>query len=364
MEHNVSLSVQPVAVVLGSDNKPAKLRLYIPAVPKTRIFTLPSIGIVPNTEIAIEPQVIDLYLSDYHIERYWNIKHTDTRVIIPNCSWLPVLDQSGHIIKDGISLQYLLRSDSDALCDLLWYAFDARGACKQYDVADIVRIACKDKNRAIFTNLQYNLCPSQVGITSEQFIISDFSRDIADLYATTGICPGADFDGSMMHIGKEFFSQDNAIMPDTWIKLSCVDIFNVPVRNIVFPSSMYFLLVRLQNFNNLTSIRFPDTLNADKLCTICIKECPNLRNVKLPDSILTSALCTFEFRNCDALESVTLPETAIAPDNTIQFVFRDCPNLRNIVFRSNLSADCVRIRIIDCPVEKPKNARQRVLMTF
>lgn len=199
----VALRYQPIALILGSDGKPAKVR-------------------VKPTNPDWFNRTWEFWLASTPAEAY--LRNTDFMRQVGD-TWeflgynrLPVLDMYYNTVEDGVVLDNRVVGK---VLDSPVAVFDATGNVKYYGAERLREIALRDKTHKFFCNLNYAALSSgelrcnnlQTGIT-----VSTVSDDIS-LTISMMAQHNIKFEENKVLVPQTFFNQDIVIVPDIWASM-------------------------------------------------------------------------------------------------------------------------------------------------
>ena len=333
----MSDAYQPIAIVLGSDEKPAKLRF-----------------IDTSNKSILERWLTERCLDD--TQRY--VFHVDNHWEIVGYNWLPIVDMNNNLIRDGISVFNSYKSvigagfltdsnmpdvaintlfgDSSMPLVIKFVVSDARGAFKSYSTRKLWGIANSDTNKTVFCNLDYNHLQDSRGNlvfrpvkSTTKVIIKDaeLSQDLSDLSAAL-LQPGVIVTSSGVSLSADSFSQDSVIIPDTWKIIECDVSCNASY--ICFPDFIYNASISFTNCPNLKGIRLPKYISASpqsNSCIINISGCPKLEDLTLP--VYSGTQVRVFIKNSDNFKYLRAPE-GIIKGTYVKCVLENLPSLESV----------------------------------
>lgn len=340
---------QPIALVLGSDNKPAKVRVYDA-----------DCGLV--SDIWLVESVVRGYLSwERFISRY------NDKWVLFTYDWLPVVDCYDNIVRDGFTIIHAPRlqagsaffkiEDSEA-----FQVCDARGRSRSYTTGVLWDIASKDAQKKMFCNLDYSrllehdtrcLYPFS---RTRRVIISEanLSHDIIEIKSAM-MHQGVEFRKGAVKLSNDFFSDKQVVIPRNWTTVIASPVQGIPSEVICFPDDMYSLTLSIEGCSQLKSLVLPTKIRRvserQAACTIEVFDCPRLEELVVPSSISNSM--DVAVHSCSSLKRIVSSENRLFPVlQQARFSVQDCPNLTEIdVPNLRLSAKllrCPNIQLITC----------------
>lgn len=309
--------LQPLAIFLGSDNKPARVR-----VSGRGIYDL---WLVPG--------------SVAHINAHRGvslIEHKNGEWIFNHCERLPVLDMWGNIVEDGVTGAVASYEDEKPELEYGRYneliIHDAYGNGKEYRLP-MIKKAIKELPDRWLCNIDYN----NLGLSKGKFVIPDteLSEDLGLLsYQSSMFDFKFDAMGSLtIESNKLGKMQDNSlVIPDNWIDcdFSWVLTNASAWRSIAFPKKMFRLSFKVAGSEKLKSLVLPECLtnpcqhNANELA---IMTCPTLEEVILP---ACRGPLSIQFKFCSNLRSIRSVDTPYVSRDVSLFV-NNCPRLEEVV---------------------------------
>ena len=357
------LVIFPIAIILGSDKKPAKLRLFSNNWDSPRDIWIRSVQSLDRYGIAHD-----------------NRSYAYFRVIAEHTSWLPICDMYNNLVLDGIFIA------PDEYRPNVISAIDRNGNVKEYSIANILKIARKDKNRRVFCNLDYDNL-DKVAITNNKFAINEFSGDLNFILAG-GMSGGVSFqeDGALVKFDGNYFNTKSVILPDFCTGILATPT-NAPIANIVFPEKVGTLILRANNCANLNGIKFPsqqidippdsseiDDESFDKDLSfygwlVHLVNCNSLKNLEFSANTHCNAL-SIQLNFCDSVQSIVTPEGVMVSVldlnnckdlrvlNIARFCYgedfgnlmiRNCENIEELVFAPSKMSGEMSVYIDSCP---------------
>ena len=350
---------QPIAIVLGSDGLPARIRLYDTQYKR-------------YTDLWFTDSQFDTLFSS-SAERY--VTKVGNRWTIHGYSWLPTVDINNNIVQDGLTLiedidppfrLFILgrvgRVQDAGRKDQNLGVVDARGNYRVYKFSKLWQYANQNKPSPKFTNIDYSLLRTSEGTPAltrssfnTSFDISNISADVGMLSvfsmanskpATVGLFGSVTLDnpfyGSKVQIVPDFMTDltfmlmsDNIAEVLTLprvlhsLNLTCTDDDNLKVINMSeqITAGHRFNLkqsIRIERCNKLAQIDIPVT--SDTNLNLCIDNCDNVRTIKpCGSSTRGSASLYLMLSDMPNLEEILLEGYSFTG-----LTIRRCPKLKTI----------------------------------
>lgn len=317
---------QPVSLILGSDDKPAKLRL----VGDNKInhdYEIRTCWLT-DTDAA-------LYLSDNQTKRI--MEKDGDKWIFHSYNRLPLLDMYENVVDDGIVMRgldamFFSRSIVDNVSktfESIFFACDAHGNVGEYSTKELLTAAYNDKTKRFFCNLDYdylyrrnNLNAQGFGSNAKNvlFELSDISSDVGNsLLQMTEHNIRLDCGNTLLP--DSVFQQAQVMLPAMWTSVYIDNLKSKVLRDLVFPKRM-------------------------KQLTLQAAGCKNLERIVLPEEVDTSL--TIWLRNCETVREIVLPKCV---GKELKLELEHLPSIRQVSqLKSREISGKISIAAIDCPL--------------
>lgn len=338
---------QPIAIVLGSDMKPAKVRM------------------ASQTDGAIS----DIWLLEGEakpFEKY--IKHLKDRWVIGTYNWLPLVDMHNNIVKDGTvvvhasflpaGVAFKQLESSNQKQKSLFEVCDAKGNRKHYESRILWELANENTNCDIFCNLDYTRLmekgrPGFYPLNGHsRFTILDgnLSQDLAEVKASL-LQQGVAVSGGSVKLTTEFFNSDTVFLAENWSHLE-IKAQNANCSCVSFPKEIYQAHIDFDGCKRLRVLSLPEQVTAtheDSRFYLYVFDCPLLEALWLPHTIMCSA--TIIVRNCESLKEIRVAAGAQRIVHGVSLSVKSCPNL-----------DTVEVKNYDCNSMSFENTPLKMLV--
>lgn len=317
---------QPIALVLGSDGKPAKVRLL---------------------EVRTG-DVEDLWIVDRDLAEHAEyVKHHGNKWVFLHCAWLPLVDMYNNIVKDGTVVTHTHSLTAGLFFKQVevgpygdkttnFEVCDAKGNRKYYDPRVLWNLACKDIGQTVFCNLDYSRLrernkPGFYPLNGySKFMVTDdnLSQDLADIKVTM-MENGVSVDNGQVTLTTEFFNKDTVFIPNSW-SLIAADILSATCKSICFPEKIYNAFINIADCMHLKELALPKKITStlkNSRFNLVIQNCPKLEVLELPSYMFGGNIIV---RSCSSLREIKAEaEMRVAiKDVTMNIV--DCEQLKSI----------------------------------
>lgn len=303
----------PLALVLGSDAKPAKLRVAVKCN-------------TPNTYT-----VKDLWLAEHDLEILLKggiAFHKNGLWKFSGYRWLPVVDMEDRIIQDGL----VLTEDEIVFNESV---FDARGKSKIYSRERLSAKAGEDESQKLFCNLDYASLPNIKRLSPMTcFRVPDDMLSIDLKNAMAMMNPHIEYDGGTIRLHNEFFQTKIAMLPDTWRVVSAMNIESSVLEGVSCPKVMNQCNLQFNNVPNLKALTLPERVSVFSALTY-VEQSFTIRNNNCLEELILPAkfgsTCMIVISDCKALKSIRTcsAKQGVVTTGVAMFVVR-CGNLKVI----------------------------------
>ena len=247
----------PIAIILGSDNKPLRVRY----------FGSEFIGARTDTEGREHNYIFDKWATE------------PGNSVISGYKWLPIINSSGKIVRDGVILikayDYSVYKP-DGKYPSVYLAVDARANSRCYTPSEILKLINRDINHRVFCNVDYS-------VTDKVAILSSIAKNntikltdlSSDFEATSNIFALAGYENcfktfsvdgtNLVRCSANFFNQDVVILPDCWGAAYCNIGVMSTLSTLVVPNSYTWFRIDTGFNKTLKTLVLPDT-KAVKYC--------------------------------------------------------------------------------------------------
>lgn len=347
----------PIALILGSDDKPAKMRLF---------------DRITNTVYdawLIGSKLTDIYKATngddtLNFAGEFPAYHSSpsNQWVFYGCNRIPILDMYNNVLEDGTNLaktglrefrvtrfnpsdvarnSALGKKFGRVKCSEWLTVIDIFGETQFYPLDVLFSLARKDRGKTLFHNLDY----SRLGYASPSLLHasldlnativipdSGLSKDL-DVLCNASIAGGFDIDYSGFIVPSEDVTNaDQVIIPNDWTSVHYKAMFS-GTRVISFPEEMYSLNLWLTNMDNLESISLPSVVyhrSVSPCLRIRVQNCPKLRELVIPSNCMYTVITVTSCPNLMSVRAMPFNRNTKGTfkDNEVVITIKDCPHLQ------------------------------------
>lgn len=301
------MSYTPIALILGSDGKFAKVRLYNFRAANTYDVWLLGEKLV-EIHSAVTPNKFEGYAGEFpsYVNKHWLIFERHR---------MPILDMYNNVVEDGLHIvksgtySFQVTSLSDkAQLDVV----DAFGETARYPLDMLFKLARKDRDCRLFHNLDY----SRLG-TAPDSLLGAYARDwqeidipesrlSVDLAKIRNPSTMGNYDIDLTGYftpSATMFQSSQTIIPDDWWSVRFRLAYS-EVKAIVFPEEMYGLSIIIEDCPQLESLVLPKVVYRRAYpngLRVSVLGCAKLREIILPGDCNFG---TINIHDCESLRSI------------------------------------------------------------
>lgn len=300
----------PVALVLGSDNKPAKVRLF-----NVESNSVSERWLLDSEFGSMEDDIIQ------HLAGHWEF-HT--------YAWMPLVTEDGKIARDGITVVTFYSYGRGS--NKTYMVVDALGRNRLASTAEILR-AHKNSGKRLFCNVDLEKLRTNNLFGSYSYLVKvairddDLSSDITAL--TSELQQDIRLTNGRIELSDMCNAGEQVIIPDFWRNLHIGFGANSNTKVISFPHKMSYLGVSLKG-SPMKTIILPEEvqprIEGALGLTIYLIQALELEEVIVPD-VLGKGTHVINAVDCPKLRVIRQRKGDNPLSRGIQLYLKECPNL-------------------------------------